>query len=246
MVTKRRKTTGKTKKKISKKIGKKISKKAGKKAPGSVNEEAASPPPGKIKGTKYVLVDFENVQPRNLELLREHPFRVLVFIGANQTKFPRHFVVAMQALGEQADYIEIAGNGPNALDFHIAYYIGELAAKEPDADFHIISRDRGFDPLIRHLNGKQVRVRREKDLAEIPELRIPDTTSRYEQIAAIVKNLRQRGHSRPRKVKTLQNTINTLFTKKLDQAELDAITDELEKRNLIVVKQNNVSYRLKR
>ena len=246
MVTKRRKTTGKTKKKISKKIGKKISKKAGKKALGRVKEESASTPPVKTAGTKYVLVDFENVQPRNLELLREHPLRVLVFIGANQTKFPRHFVVAMQALGEQAEYIEIAGNGPNALDFHIAYYIGELAAREPDADFHIISKDRGFDPLIRHLKGKQVRVRREKDLAEIPELRIPDTTSRDEQIMAIVKNLRQRGHSRPRKVKTLQNTINTLFTKKLDQAELDAITDELEKRNLIVVKQNNVSYRLKR
>jgi diadenosine tetraphosphate (Ap4A) HIT family hydrolase len=200
----------------------------------------------KAAGAKYVLVDFENVQPKNLELLKEHPFRVLVFIGANQTKFPRHFVVAMQALGEQADYVEIAGSGPNALDFHIAYYIGELAGKEPDAHFHIISRDRGFDPLIQHLKSKRIRVRRENDLAEIPELRIPDTTSRDEQIDAIVRNLRQRGHSRPRKVKTLQNTINTLFTKKLEQAELDAIIDELRKRNLIIVKQNNVSYRLKR
>ena len=200
----------------------------------------------KAAASKYVLVDFENVQPKNLELLKEHPFRVLVFIGANQTKFPRHFVVAMQALGEQADYVEIAGSGPNALDFHIAYYIGELAGKEPDAHFHIISRDRGFDPLIQHLKSKRIRVRRENDLAEIPELRIPDTTSRDEQIDAIVRNLRQRGHSRPRKVKTLQNTINTLFTKKLEQAELDAIIDELRKRNLIVVKQNNVSYRLKR
>ncbi len=200
----------------------------------------------KPASAKYVLVDFENVQPRNLELLKEHPFRVLVFIGANQTKFPRHFVVAMQALGAQADYVEIAGSGPNALDFHIAYYIGELASKEPSAHFHIISKDRGFDPLIQHLKSKKIRVRREQDLAEIPELRIPDTTSRDEQIDAIVKNLRQRGHSRPRKVKTLQNTINTLFTKKLEQQELDAIIDELRKRNLIIVKQNNVSYRLKR
>jgi hypothetical protein len=200
----------------------------------------------KAAGTTYVLVDFENVQPKNLELLKEYPFRVLVFIGANQTKFPRHFVVAMQALGEQADYVEISGSGPNALDFHIAYYVGELAGKEPEAQFHIISKDRGFDPLIRHLKGKQVRVRRETDLAEIPELRIPETTSRDEQIDAIVKNLRQRGHSRPRKVRTLQNTINTLFTKKLEQSELDAIIDELTKRKLIAVKQNNVSYRLKR
>jgi hypothetical protein len=203
-------------------------------------------PSAGASATKYVLVDFENVQPKNLELLKEHPFRVLVFIGANQTKFPRHFVVAMQALGEQADYVEIAGSGPNALDFHIAYYIGELATREPGAQFHIISKDRGFDPLIRHLRSKSIHVRREKDLAEIPELRIPDTTSLDEQIDAIVKNLRQRGHSRPRKVKTLQNTINTLFTRKLDQPGLDALTDELVRRNLIVVKQNNVSYRLKR
>ena len=238
MVTKRKKT--------SKKANKKTSKKTPGKAGGQGSEKKGEAQPVKPAGPKYVLVDFENVQPKNLELLKEHPFRVLVFIGANQTKFPRHFVVAMQALGEQADYVEIAGSGPNALDFHIAYYIGELAAKEPYADFHIISKDRGFDPLIWHLKGKKIRVRREKDLAEIPELRIPDTTSRDEQIDAIVKNLLQRGHSRPRKVKTLQNTINTLFTKNLDQAELDAITDELRKRNLIVVKQNNVSYRLKR
>jgi hypothetical protein len=215
---------------------------AGKATPG----QEAAPQSVKAAGTTYVLVDFENVQPKNLELLKEYPFRVLVFIGANQTKFPRHFVVAMQALGEQADYVEISGSGPNALDFHIAYYVGELAGKEPEAQFHIISKDRGFDPLIRHLKGKQVRVRRETDLAEIPELRIPETTSRDEQIDAIVKNLRQRGHSRPRKVRTLQNTINTLFTKKLEQSELDAIIDELTKRKLIAVKQNNVSYRLKR
>ena len=152
----------------------------------------------------------------------------------------------MQALGEQASYIEIEGSGPNALDFHIAYYLGELAAKELNAQFHVISKDRGFDPLIRHLNNKKVRVRREVDLAEIPELRIPESTSLDEQIDAIKKNLQGRGHSRPRKVKTLQNTINTLFTKKLDQVELDSIIAELKKRKLIAVNQNNVSYKLKR
>ena len=238
VITKRKKT--------AKKSSKAATKKANKKATSHLAQTDTDRQAGESAAAKYVLVDFENVQPKNLELLKEHPFRVLVFIGANQTKFPRHFVVAMQALGEQGDYIEIAGSGPNALDFHIAYYIGELASRQPDAHFHIISKDRGFDPLIRHLKGKKIRVRREKDLAEIPELRIPDTTSRDEQIDAIVKNLRQRGHSRPRKVKTLQNTSNTLFTKKLDQAGLDAITDELERRGLIVVRQNNISYKLKR
>jgi hypothetical protein len=65
-----------------------------------------------------------------------------------------------------------------------------------------------------------------------------------EKIAAIVKNLGGRGLSRPRKVRTLQNTINTLFTPKLEQAELNALVKELQKRKLIVVNQNNVNYKL--
>lgn len=30
---------------------------------------------------------------------------------------------------ERAEYIRISGNGSNALDFHIAFHIGELSAK---------------------------------------------------------------------------------------------------------------------
>lgn len=194
--------------------------------------------------TNYVLIDFENVHPKNLELLTKHPFKVFVFVGASQTKVPFDLADSMQFLGNDARYIKISGNGQNALDFHIAYYIGELAGKDADAQFHIISKDKGFDPLIQHLKSRNIRIRREKDLAEIPMLRVPITTSDDEKISAIVKNLGGRGQSRPRKVKTLENTINTLFTKKLDKSELAAIIKELQKRKLIVVNQGNVSYKL--
>jgi hypothetical protein len=194
--------------------------------------------------TNYVLIDFENVHPKNLELLTKHPFKVFVFVGANQSKVPFDLADSMQLLGNDARYIKIAGNGQNALDFHIAYYVGKLAALDPDAQFHIISKDKGFDPLIKYLKGKKIRVQREKDLAEIPILRVPNTTSSDEKIAAIVKNLGGRGQSRPRKVRTLENTINTLFTKKLDKNELASLVKEMQKRKLIVVNQGNVSYKL--
>ena len=194
--------------------------------------------------TNYVLIDFENVQPRNLELLTKYPFKVFVFVGANQTKVSFDLADSMQLLGNNAQYIKISGNGQNALDFHVAYYIGELAAKDPDAYFHIISKDKGFDPLIKHLSERNIRVQREKDLAEIPLLRVPNTSSSDEKIAAIVKNLGGRGQSRPRKVKTLENTINSLFTKKLGKAELASIVKELQKRKLIIVNKGNVSYKL--
>jgi hypothetical protein len=67
---------------------------------------------------------------------------VIVFLGANQGNLPFEVAVSLQQLGSRAEYIEISGRGPNALDFHIAYYIGRLAAEEPSAYFHIISRTR--------------------------------------------------------------------------------------------------------
>ena len=193
----------------------------------------------------YILIDFENVHPKNLELVTKHPFKVFVFVGANQSKVPFDLADSMQLLGNDAKYIKIAGNGQNALDFHIAYYIGELVGKDPDAQFHIISKDKGFDPLIKHLKERKIKVMRETDLAEIPLLRVPVSTSNDEKIAAIVKNLGGRGQSRPRKVRTLENTINTLFTRKLEKKELAELIKELQKRKLIVVNQGgNVSYKL--
>src|SRR5215204_733250 len=117
--------------------------------------------------SNFVLIDFENVQPESLQLLASEHFRVRLFIGANQTKLPYETVAAMQKLGERAEYVKIAGNGSNALDFHIAYYIGLLSAIEPSAYFHIVSKDTGFDPLIQHLKGNQVLASRVKAICDI-------------------------------------------------------------------------------
>ena len=194
--------------------------------------------------TNYVLIDFENIQPNNLEVLYHHPFKVLVFVGANQTKIPFELASAMQALGESAQYVKIAGNGKNALDFHIAFYIGELVTKEPSAFFHIISRDTGFDPLIKHLKSKKIKIQRERDLAEIPVVRMSTAASSDEKIAAIVKNLASRGQSRPRKVITLSNTINSLFTENLTEQQLADLVKELEQKQYIKVSNGNVSYHM--
>jgi len=192
----------------------------------------------------YVLIDFENVQPKNLEVLSKLPFKVYVFVGASQAKITYEFAAAMQQLGENAKYVKIGGNGKNALDFHLAFYVGELSTKEPDAYFHIISKDTGFDPLIKHLKSRKIRIQREKDLAEIPVLRMSNTTSSDERISAIVENLAGRGQARPRKLKTLSNTINSLFAVKLEEKELMSLVNELQKRSYIMINEGNVSYTL--
>ena len=191
----------------------------------------------------YVLIDYENIQPKNLSILNGHKFKVFVFVGKNQVKIPFELASALQAIGSNAEYVKIGGNGPNALDFHIAFYIGQLAERDPNAYFHVISKDTGFDPLIRHLKGKKILAQRERDLAEIPLLRISNATSAEERIEAIVKSLAARGHSRPRKVKTLANTINSLFMKTLEEADLMSVIEQMKNRNLITVENGNISYK---
>ena len=191
----------------------------------------------------YILIDYENVQPKNLAILNGHSVKVIVFVGANQAKVPFDLASSLQALGNNAEYVKIGGNGSNALDFHIAFYIGQLAERDPDAYFHIISKDTGFDPLIRHLKENKIYSQREKDLSEIPLLRISNATSSAEKISAIVKSLAARGHSRPRKVKTLANTINALFMKTLAESELMSLIEQLSQQQYVMIENDNVSYK---
>jgi hypothetical protein len=116
--------------------------------------------------------------------------------------------------------------------------------QDPEGYFHIISKDTGFDPLVKHLRSRKIRIHRERDLAEIPVLRISNAIGNDEKISAIIKNLVGRGQSRPRKVKTLANTINSLFTKKLENGELMSLIKILKERNYIVDNEGNISYKL--
>jgi len=115
----------------------------------------------------YVLIDYENVQPKTLAALEGPDFHVLVFVGVAQAKISIDVAAALQALGTGTRYIRCNGGGSNALDFHIAFYIGELAAAAPHCSFHIISRDTGFDPLVKHLRARGLRVSRAASIEDL-------------------------------------------------------------------------------
>ena len=140
---------------------------------------------------------------------------------------------ALQVFGPDAEYVQIEGNGNNALDFHIAYYIGRLAADAPDAYFHIISKDTGFDPLIKHLKTQKIFCQRSTSIADIPLLKISNSKPILEQVDAVIDNLVKRKASRPRTLKTLRSTIKSLFVNQLTDEELDGIVKQLSKRGAI-------------
>ncbi len=117
--------------------------------------------------TSYVLIDFENVHVKSLALLKGDVFRVKVFLGPKNSKLPVELVLAMHELGKSADYIQLGVSGANALDFHITYYLGKLTAEDPTAEFHIISKDTGFDSLIKHLLSKNIQCKRAASIEQM-------------------------------------------------------------------------------
>ena len=123
----------------------------------------------------YVLIDFENVQPKTLDRLQPGSVRIKVFLGQHQNRLMLELVQALQPFGADAEYIAIQGSGPDAVDFHIAFYIGRLAAGDPGATFTIISRDKGFDPLVRHLVGLGIPCQRIPDIDGTPAAAKPAT-----------------------------------------------------------------------
>lgn len=194
--------------------------------------------------TQYVLIDYENVQPGSLAGLDAEHFRVLVFVGASQNKLAFDTAAAVQKLGARAEYVKIAGNGSNALDFHIAFHIGHLSNQDPTAFFHIISKDTGFDPLIQHLKERKVFASRWKDVADIPLLKAANSKTLAEKIDLVVANIQQRGSSKPRTLKTLTSTINSLFRKQLSDEELVALVKGLQNTGFVTVTDTKVTYTL--
>jgi len=194
--------------------------------------------------TNYVLIDYENVQPAALAVLEKEHFKVIVFVGANQSKITFETAASLQRLGPNASYIRISGNGPNALDFHIAFYIGQIAASDPTAYFHIISKDAGFDPLIQHLKTKKILVCRSREIGDIPIVKAENCQSPSEKLSMIVANLKQRGASKPRTVKTLRSTIHSLFQKTLSEDDLTSLLNLLEKQGIVIITDTKVGYSL--
>lgn len=212
----------------------------------------------------YILIDFENVQPKNLAVLRDNPSRLRIFVGYQQAKVPFELAQTMQSLGARAEYVQISGSGRNALDLHIAFYIGRLSAQDPDAAFHIVSKDRDYDVLIKHLQSKGIACRRTATVDEAAAMKAPAKAKHTpgptaptaaataaaarptapDRLAPVITHLRNLKASRPRKVRTLTSTLKAKFAKDGSEREVQALVEELRRRGAIVVDGTNVTYQL--
>jgi hypothetical protein len=189
---------------------------------------------------KLLLVDFENVQKVDLGQL-EGNFRVAIFVGASQRKVPIELVTDAQQLGSRAEWIRVDANGKNALDFFIAHHLGRIAERREKLECIVLSRDRGFDPLLRHLNRNGFKCRRINSMMELNSRATtqPDDPN-YKRVIDILSKVEKK--SRPRKRKTLSQHILSNFQNKLEQQEVDRIVDRLFAKKMISEANNVITY----
>ena len=110
---------------------------------------------------RLVLVDYENVQALDVATI-PGDVRVHVVLGAKQKSVVAKVEAKLKPLGDRATVNRIKTLAPNAVDFCIAYYLGEELTQRPDTGCIVLSKDKkGFDPLVAHLTKERRRqVRR--------------------------------------------------------------------------------------
>jgi hypothetical protein len=115
---------------------------------------------------RLLLVDLENVHKIDLSLL-DKTYRAIIYVGAKQNPPKAASKKATAHRFKRVDFQKIEGTGKNALDFHIAFQLGRTIETAPDTECIVLSGDKGFDPLLTHLNKNGLSCRRINTMAEL-------------------------------------------------------------------------------
>lgn len=100
---------------------------------------------------KHLLIDFENIQPQNLDNLPTEDTHIWLFLGAVHKNLPIELVQSLSRFGGRVHLVRLEKVGKNALDFYLSYYLGRITAVDKQAIISILSRDGGYDLLVNHV-----------------------------------------------------------------------------------------------
>ena len=191
---------------------------------------------------RVLFVDLENVQKLDLSAVPKD-VRIKVFYGVTQKNLPAELVVQAQPLGSRLQWVRISGQGKNALDFHIAYYLGLELAEHPQSECAVLSKDTGFDPLVRHLVGLGHRCRRvsaPKDAFPAPRKK---TGNGVRDPYARVLELLGKEQSRPLKRAGLEGKLKSYFPTS-SAKDREALLARLLSEGKVAEREGKLSYAL--
>ncbi len=130
---------------------------------------------------EILLVDFENIQPVDIATLNRD-CAVIIFMGARQDRIRNQLGNSIQTRGTLVTFIKVDGVGKNALDFHIACHLGRILEKSPHVHCTVISKDTGYDPLLRYLNKEGLKCRRISNVSEVDARPTSPSDHKYRRV----------------------------------------------------------------
>jgi hypothetical protein len=197
----------------------------------------------------HVFVDVENVKVIDPVVIGSKNLRLHLFLGPHQKKLDVEVVEKLLEHSQAVQMIRSPKSGKNALDFVLAYHLGQAVQGDPKGYFHIVSKDAGFDALVDLLKSRHVRVKRHDDWTALnlhaqakpaAEVVSPAAAARpalSEAAQKLLENLRKNLKGRPKKEKTLIAHAVNFTGKDKPDAEVGAgkVVGELKKARYITV-----------
>jgi hypothetical protein len=199
----------------------------------------------------HVFVDGENVHQIDPTVIGDKPVNFILLLGAKQTKLDAVMLENLMAKAASVQLIRLASTGKNALDLTLSYYLGRAVLADPTGYFHVVSRDKGFEPLIKHLRSRHVDARQHDNFSTLTfgaasKAQVsstppsPPPTSQLAEKAQ--EHLRTAEKNRPKNLKRLQNFLRAHFTS-APKEEITALIAQLEKNGVLqIVDKERVTY----
>lgn len=111
----------------------------------------------------HVFVDLENVKTIDTTVLGGKSLTLHLFLGPQNKKLDVDVVECLLEHSQTVKLVRSPKAGRNALDFVLAYHLGQAVQADPKGYFHIVSKDGGFDSLVDLLKSKHVKAKRHAD-----------------------------------------------------------------------------------
>lgn len=217
--------------------------------------------------TNHIFVDFENVQKVDLAVIGSQAVKFTLLVGPRQSKLAVPLVQKFLEHRDSVDLVRLTSSGRNALDFTLAYYVGRAAVADPTGSFHIVSKDKGYDPLIEHLQSRHIRARRHDSFATLnfaapaklpapkPPAPVPKPKPRAkartqppildERTNQVLEHLRKLSSTLPKNKKKLLSFLVTRLSQKITEAEALNVVENLRRAgHLAIGEKGAVTYRL--
>lgn len=156
------------------------------------------------------LIDYENTGVKGLagiEKLSEED-QIILFYGPKTGSIPFDEHVKISQSASHVEYIKTTKTAKNYLDFQLTTYLGYLIASTPVREYHVVSKDSGYDSVVDFWSKKGLVIKRQ------------DTVAGAQKAAAQTKNASAGTKNRKKQQNRKQESLKQENTKQIQTQQI--------------------------